>query len=136
MKIPKKSHLTQIFCNALIWFYDWINDKLFVYLFVYIKVMILCLTVHIWHNYSCTFMDYFFSFKIQKRQLAAQSGNFNLSDKVFCDLFPDVAEVCRNTNFDVHPHTLCSSLYTTKPHLPVVSINCLNIYNCKSILRY
>ncbi|XP_048752234.2 ubiquitin-conjugating enzyme E2 J2-like isoform X2 [Ostrea edulis] len=27
-----------------------------------------------------------------KRQLAAQSGTFNLSDKVFCDLFPDVAE--------------------------------------------
>ncbi|XP_062575047.1 ubiquitin-conjugating enzyme E2 J2-like [Saccostrea cucullata] len=27
-----------------------------------------------------------------KRQLAAQSGSFNLSDKVFCDLFPDVAE--------------------------------------------
>lgn len=27
-----------------------------------------------------------------KRQLAAQSGSFNLSDSVFCDLFPDVAE--------------------------------------------
>ncbi|KAK3097586.1 hypothetical protein FSP39_011185 [Pinctada imbricata] len=30
-----------------------------------------------------------------KRQLAAQSGPFNLNDKVFCELFPDVAEVVR-----------------------------------------
>jgi len=30
-----------------------------------------------------------------KRQLAAQSGAFNLNDKVFCELFPDVTEKIR-----------------------------------------
>ncbi|KAH3827039.1 ubiquitin-conjugating enzyme E2 J2-like [Dreissena polymorpha] len=30
-----------------------------------------------------------------KRQLAAQSSSFNLSDKVFCDLFPEEAEKIR-----------------------------------------
>lgn len=38
--------------------------------------------------YLCTYIC-----TLQKRQLAAQSGSFNLSDSVFCDLFPDVAEV-------------------------------------------
>ena len=33
------------------------------------------------------------SFQLQKRQLAVQSGPFNLNDKVFCELFPDAAEV-------------------------------------------
>ncbi|GFN91760.1 ubiquitin-conjugating enzyme e2 j2 [Plakobranchus ocellatus] len=31
-----------------------------------------------------------------KRQLAAQSGAFNLNNKTFCDLFPDVAEKIRD----------------------------------------
>ena len=30
---------------------------------------------------------------VQRRQLAASSGAFNLRDKVFCDLFGEVAEV-------------------------------------------
>lgn len=29
----------------------------------------------------------------QKRQLSAQSLAFNLKDKVFCELFPDVVDV-------------------------------------------
>ena len=33
----------------------------------------------------------FFSF--QKRQLATMSGPFNLKDKIFCELFPDIVEV-------------------------------------------
>lgn len=36
-------------------------------------------------------MFYFLSF--QKRQLSAQSLAFNLKDKVFCELFPDVVDV-------------------------------------------
>ena len=30
---------------------------------------------------------------LQKRQLAAQSGPFNLQNKIFCELFPDTVEV-------------------------------------------
>lgn len=33
------------------------------------------------------------SFSFQKRQLSAQSLAFNLKDKVFCELFPDVVDV-------------------------------------------
>lgn len=32
-------------------------------------------------------------FIFQKRQLSAQSLAFNLKDKVFCELFPDVVDV-------------------------------------------
>lgn len=37
-------------------------------------------------------MSFFFFFS-QKRQLSAQSLAFNLKDKVFCELFPDVVDV-------------------------------------------
>lgn len=37
---------------------------------------------------------FFLSFIFQKRQLSAQSLAFNLKDKVFCELFPDVVDVC------------------------------------------
>ena len=30
---------------------------------------------------------------LQKRQLALRSGPFNLKDKIFCELFPDIVEV-------------------------------------------
>ena len=31
---------------------------------------------------------------VEKRYLAQQSAEFNLQKKTFCDLFPEVAEVC------------------------------------------
>jgi len=30
---------------------------------------------------------------VQKRQLAAQSGGFNLKDTAFCELFPETVKV-------------------------------------------
>lgn len=36
---------------------------------------------------------FLFLSSLQKRQLAAQSLAFNLKDKVFCELFPEVVEV-------------------------------------------
>lgn len=36
---------------------------------------------------------FFIFFFFQKRQLSAQSLAFNLKDKVFCELFPDVVDV-------------------------------------------
>lgn len=36
----------------------------------------------------------------QKRQLSAQSLAFNLKDKVFCELFPDVVDVCFSAHWD------------------------------------
>ena len=37
----------------------------------------------------------------QKRQLAAQSGAFNLNNKIFCELFSEVAEVCALLGFKI-----------------------------------
>lgn len=60
-------------------------------------------------------------FPPQKRQLAAQSLAFNLKDKVFCELFPEVVEVrevmCAMICFSVFP-LLCVDLYT----------NCLGLF--------
>lgn len=50
----------------------------------------------------------------QKRQLAAQSLAFNLKDKVFCELFPEVVEVrelvCAINLFSVVLQLLCIDL--------------------------
>lgn len=45
---------------------------------------------------QCVTHSLFFFF-FQKRQLSAQSLAFNLKDKVFCELFPDVVDVSAHT---------------------------------------
>lgn len=58
-------------------------------------------------------MSFFFFFS-QKRQLSAQSLAFNLKDKVFCELFPDVVDVSIRAFFgdlgrgDVHQRLIPS----------------------------
>lgn len=48
------------------------------------------------------FIIYHFTISFQKRQLSAQSLAFNLKDKVFCELFPDVVDV-RMSSFQMSP---------------------------------
>lgn len=49
----------------------------------------------------CQIRDFMliFHWLFQKRQLSAQSLAFNLKDKVFCELFPDVVDVSQSLTF-------------------------------------
>lgn len=65
---------------------------------------------------------------LQKRQLASQSLAFNIKDKVFCELFPDVVEVRTMPDFltDVcmsRKHILPTSTLILDPFRPLQTGN-------------
>lgn len=67
-------------------------------------------------------------FKIfQKRQLAAQSLTFNVSNKTFCELFPDVAEVVFSFHVTVCAYCPFYCLCLILSHLPGTTANMVKV---------
>lgn len=58
-------------------------------------------------------MGILLNFVFQKRQLSAQSLAFNLKDKVFCELFPDVVDVCMKSSQITYVPNLSSEVDRT-----------------------